>query len=326
MLYNPKVSIVIPAYNASNYLSEAIDSALAQDYNKIEIVVVNDGSKDDGKTRDVALSYGDKIKYFEKENGGSSSALNVGISNMTGEWFSWLSHDDLYYKNKISQQVALMNEMLSSGVGEDALCKTAFFSPADIIDSKGVIIKKANARKSQKHLQIFENEDANGHLISYPIQVGFYGCSCLIHRSTFDTIGGFDEKKHLLNDLDMWFRLYANGYSIKYIPKALVMERIHSGQVSRTIGYSYHNPEQDDFWKESLEWLEANRSNDKELFLNYAKIAYKKTRYDDGAKAFDVATKIDSSLKMKISAYKAFLKVESQLINFAKRIYFLVRT
>ena len=93
--YDPKVSIIIPVYNGANYVSEAIDSALAQTYKNIEIIVVNDGSSDDGATEKIAKSYGDRIRYFAKENGGVSSALNFGIRQMTGEWFSWLSHDDL---------------------------------------------------------------------------------------------------------------------------------------------------------------------------------------------------------------------------------------
>ena len=103
--FNPLVSIIIPVYNGGNYLAEAIDSALAQTYKNLEIIVVNDGSCDNGKTEEIALSYGDKIRYFRKENGGSSSALNYGIKQMNGEWFSWLSHDDLYYPEKIEKQV-----------------------------------------------------------------------------------------------------------------------------------------------------------------------------------------------------------------------------
>ena len=95
---NPKFSIIIPVYNGSNYLEEAINSALAQTYQNIEIVVVNDGSNDGGKTETIARSFGDKIRYFSKENGGVSSALNFGIKQMTGEWFAWLSHDDSFFK------------------------------------------------------------------------------------------------------------------------------------------------------------------------------------------------------------------------------------
>lgn len=99
----PLVSIVIPVYNGENYLEEAIHSALNQSYENIEIIVVNDGSTDN--TENIALKYKDKIKYFKKENGGVSSALNLGIKNMTGEYFSWLSHDDLYYEDKIERQI-----------------------------------------------------------------------------------------------------------------------------------------------------------------------------------------------------------------------------
>src|SRR5574344_1270331 len=102
---NSKVSIVIPVYNGSNYLKQAIDSAINQTYKNIEIIVVNDGSNDDEATEKIALSYGDKIKYYKKVNGGVASALNLALKNMTGKYFSWLSHDDLYYANKIEKQI-----------------------------------------------------------------------------------------------------------------------------------------------------------------------------------------------------------------------------
>ena len=86
----PKVSIVIPVYNGSNFLAEAIDSALSQTYHNTEIIVVNDGSTDEGATENIALSYGNKINYYLKKNGGVASALNFGIEKMSGEYFSWL--------------------------------------------------------------------------------------------------------------------------------------------------------------------------------------------------------------------------------------------
>ena len=101
----PLVSIVIPVYNGSKYLGEAIDSALEQTYKNIEIVVINDGSKDNGKTRAVAKSYGDKIRYYEKENGGVSSALNYAIKMSKGQFISWVSHDDKILPEKIELQI-----------------------------------------------------------------------------------------------------------------------------------------------------------------------------------------------------------------------------
>ena len=106
MNYQPLVSIVIPVFRGEPYLREAIDSCLSQTYPNIEIIVVNDGSDDDGRTDAIARSYGDKIRYYAKENGGVSSALNFGISQMRGEWFSWLSHDDVFLPDKTEKQVS----------------------------------------------------------------------------------------------------------------------------------------------------------------------------------------------------------------------------
>ncbi len=77
---NKKVSIIIPVYNGEKYIKESIESALNQTYTNIEIIVVNDGSKDN--TDEICKSYGNKIKYIKKENGGVATALNTG-SNTT---------------------------------------------------------------------------------------------------------------------------------------------------------------------------------------------------------------------------------------------------
>ena len=111
MEFNPKVSIVIPVYNGANFLREAIESALAQTYENIEVIVVNDGSTDSGTTEEIARSYGDRLRYYHKENGGVASALNFGIREMRGEYFSWLSHDDVYYPNKVETQIQYLKKL-----------------------------------------------------------------------------------------------------------------------------------------------------------------------------------------------------------------------
>lgn len=282
-MYLPKISIVIPAYNASNYLAEAIDSALAQTYPNVEIIVVNDGSRDGGATERVAMSYDDKIRYFAKENGGSSSALNTGIANMTGEWFSWLSHDDLYIPEKLEKQVAYMNQL---GIDPSGLSGHIFFSASDMVDASGRTIRAASREQAQNIEKKLRAMPHNGYLIAEPTVYTFHGCSCLIHRDVFSKTGGFDEKLRLINDVDLWYRLYAAGYTVHYIPEALVKGRVHGAQVSKSIGYSYHNPEQDMFWRRSLEWLLENCPAEDELLFLFGRNAYLKTRTVEGDCAF----------------------------------------
>ena len=120
----PLVSIVIPVYNGSNYLSNAIDCSLQQTHTNIEVIVVNDGSTDSGASREIALKYGNKIRYYEKENGGVSSALNLGISKMNGEYFSWLSHDDVLSENYVESQIGLILKSKS----EAAICQVGIIN------------------------------------------------------------------------------------------------------------------------------------------------------------------------------------------------------
>jgi glycosyltransferase involved in cell wall biosynthesis len=322
-VYNPTVSIVIPAYNASNYLAEAIDSALAQTYPNVVIIVVNDGSRDDGATRQIALSYGDKIRYFEKENGGSSSALNMGIANMTGEWFSWLSHDDLYEPRKLERQVQYMNEMDTEG---RPVSEHVFFSASRLIDGNGGLIRDFDPRKAQKMNQRLMTLPHNGYMIAEPTAYLFHGCSCLVHRTVFETVGSFDEGMRLLNDVDLWFRIYSAAYRIHYLPEALVKGRVHGAQVSKSIGYSYHNPEQDMFWKRSLDWLLEKYPDQTELFYLFGRNAYLKTRNTDGDRAFAHIAEISPRERGKLRLKKLAFKVRAALRSFAKKIYLKIKT
>lgn len=322
-MYQPKISIVIPAYNASNYLAEAIDSALAQTYSNIEIIVVNDGSKDDGATERVALSYGDKIRYFSKENGGSSSALNVGIANMTGEWFSWLSHDDLYVPEKIEKQIEYMRAL---NISEEELSGHVFFSAFDSIDSNGNIIRRCNPKKEIELSKKIKNLKNNGYLVAEPTKNNFHGCSCLIHKNVFKKEGGFDEKLRLINDLSMLLRIYIAGYKVHYIPEALVKGRIHAKQVSKSIGYSYHNPEQDMVWGECFDWLLNKYPDDSQLFFLFGKNAYLKTRNVDGDRAFEYLISIKPSQKFKLFFLKHTYKCYARLKYFIRDVYLKLKT
>ena len=313
-MYLPKISIVIPAYNASNYLAEAIDSALAQTYPNVEIIVVNDGSRDDGATEQVAQSYGDKIRYFHKENGGSSSAINLGIANMTGEWFSWLSHDDLYVPEKLEKQVAYINQL---GIDREELPKHIFFAAADLIDGSGNTIRKTSREQALATAEKIQKIAHNGYLVAEPTVYTFHGCSCLVHREAFADVGCFDEKLRLLNDVDLWYRLYVAGYTVHYIPESLVKGRVHRAQVSKSIGYSYHNPEQDMFWNRSLDWLIENYPEEEELFFLFGRNAYLKTRNAEGDRAY---AQIHNAILRKTSGKIRYCGIAS-VRSLAKQVY-----
>ena len=318
LTYKPKVSIVIPAYNAANYLSEAIDSALDQTYPHIEIIVVNDGSTDDGATAEIAKSYGDKIVYVEKANGGSSSALNAGIQRMTGEWFSWLSHDDLYYPTKIEKQIEFLNAL--NPINE-RIEHCVLFAAAEQIDKDGKIIRRPNVRWEKKKADFVANVPNNSHLICEPTENVFHGCGGLIHRNVFETVGKFDESMRLVNDMDMWFRIYAAGYKIFYIPDVLVRGRIHSKQISRLIGFSYHNHEQDLYWDGSLNWLKDNVPEDYPLFVKYGCNAYAKTRNREAEEAFAYVKAHDRRYTLKLVWLKLYYMFYAGTRRFLKNVY-----
>jgi glycosyltransferase involved in cell wall biosynthesis len=213
MSANPKVSIIIPVFNGANYLAEAIDSALAQSYANIEIIVVNDGSNDDGATEAVAKKYSNSIRYFTKPNGGVATALNLAISEMEGDYFSWLSHDDMYAPNKIEVQMDYLRS-------KDFPADTILYSDYSWLYQNTGELKRIN----------LQNCDVKGFRCRLLVQSDVHGCTLLIPRAAFDVCGKFKPEAKATQDYDMWFRL-GSKYKFQCVSQSLVTGRLHDDQL-----------------------------------------------------------------------------------------------
>lgn len=223
-MYQPFISIIIPVYNGSNFLAEAIDSALAQTYRNIEIIVVNDGSDDELATEKIALSYGNRIRYYKKENGGVSSALNFGIRNMRGEWFSWLSHDDLYLPEKIESQIEILNK------------KNLTHNDKTIIYANGYLINKDGKAILSRQIAFKEFYDGLS-MFDYTLKKGYTlnGLALLIPKRAFEDCGFFDESLYYIQDRKMWQLLMLNNYNFICLDKKIIKSRVHPNQQTITI-------------------------------------------------------------------------------------------
>lgn len=214
------VSIVIPVYNGADYLPDAIDSALMQTYPNIEIIVINDGSNDNGMTEEIALSYGDRIRYYYKENGGVGSALNLGIEKMNGDYFSWLSHDDLYTSQKIDSQMRMLENF------EDrTLIVTGGFSVVD---------KYKNHQYSVDPISIYTKEKLEKYPLFALMRGAIHGCSILIHKSHFEKVGMFRTDLPTTQDYEFFFRL-VRGKKLIFQEGFFVLSRQHEEQGSKRI-------------------------------------------------------------------------------------------
>lgn len=221
-----KVSIIIPVYNGEKYLKEAIDSALAQTYPYIEVIVINDGSSD--RTAEIALSYGKRIRYFSKENGGVASALNLGIKVMRGDYFSWLSHDDIYLENKIATQIRSLKE-----IGD----------PHAIIFGAW-LQKNMQTNQTRRIPPLYKFSIDQIQTETFPVLFGLInGCTLLIHKSHFQRVGIFNEQLSTAQDYDFWFRLMRGQKSI-YRQECTVIQRLHEQQGSKTISEFVNNCEE----------------------------------------------------------------------------------
>lgn len=200
---NETVSILIPFYNCP-YVGQAVQSALAQSYPHIEVIVIDDGST---MYKERISSYLSRITYLEKENNGVASAMNFGIKQAKSDYFVWLSSDDTIHPDKVRHQLNFMQR------------KNAFLSCTNFNTmNKNSEIIKYNAglhfNNDLEPLKLLQNYN--------PIN----GCTVMFSKKVVETVGLFNEQLKYAQDYEYWLRV-ALQYPIHYFPMTLTNYRIH---------------------------------------------------------------------------------------------------
>ena len=218
------VSVVIPVYNSEKFLEECLDSILAQTYQNIEIIAVDDGSTD--SSLDILNGYSDKVNVFSQKNNGLASTLNFGIGKMSGNWLRWFSPDDLMYPQAME---ILVKE-------SKRYPNTVIYSNWNIIDENGIILREFH----ESDYNNLSNFDYNVRLLDgQQINVN----TTLILSSLLEKckLRELDEPVAIDYDFFLHFALL-NNIKFHLISKPLVKYRIHSDQmshknISKTLDY-----------------------------------------------------------------------------------------
>jgi glycosyltransferase involved in cell wall biosynthesis len=215
--------VVIPLYNGSRYIEEALESVFAQSLPATEIIVVNDGSTDDGAGVAIVerLARTHSLTLLHKPNGGQSSARNMGVRESTSELIAFLDQDDVWHENHLRE--------LAKSFQRDSVSRLGWvYSNLDEIDENGALI-------SREYLSTLKTVHPKRHIhdcIGHDMFI--LPSAALIARVAFETVGGFDERLCGYEDDDLFLRMFRAGYDNIYLNQALSKWRIYLGSTSYT--------------------------------------------------------------------------------------------
>ena len=214
MKFTPLISVVIPAYNAEQFLDETLESVLSQTYENWECIIVNDGSTDN--TESVVKKWCEKdarFRYFYKENSGASDTRNLGIKEARGEYIAFLDADDLYMPN-------FLEICLENLVEKDV----------DLVAPK--MLEFWNVQNG-----VIEDEDKKDYLYSGKEGIALFlhsnrlTMALLCKKSVMDEVGGFTWHKKA-EDLHCWLKVLFAGYKIYRLGEYYAYRRMHNNSWS----------------------------------------------------------------------------------------------
>jgi glycosyltransferase involved in cell wall biosynthesis len=209
---NPLVSIITATYNMGNYVSMAVDSVLAQTYDNVECIVVDDGSQDD--TREVMSAYSSdsRVKFIaQPQNCGQTVTKNRGLQESSGQIIGFLDADNIWKRDKLEKQLPFLDRDNKYGV---------VYSDLELINGKGEVLDKIKRT-------YFE-----GHITAELLKHNFVNFnSALVRRECIEEMGPFDENFSMGIDWELWLRI-STRYHFKFLDEATYYYRIWENQMS----------------------------------------------------------------------------------------------
>jgi glycosyltransferase involved in cell wall biosynthesis len=198
---DPRVSVIVAAYNGETFLRPALESVFAQDYDSFEVVFVDDGSTDG--TAEIARSF--LVRYLHQENHGLPAARNAGLREARGELVAFADDDDLLPPSKLALQVRYLDEHPEVG---------CVLGRNEWIVEEGVEAPK------------LERDPVFGEL------GGIQFVSAMFRRAVLERLGGFDPTYRYAEDRDLFIRLREHGVEIAVLPEVILHKRLHGSNMT----------------------------------------------------------------------------------------------
>lgn len=209
-----RVSVIIPTFNCASFIGEAVESVLGQSYKDFEIIVVDDGSTD--KTADVLMRYDGNIRYLFQENAGVSAARNRGLRVASGEFVAYLDADDVWYEDKLEQQIALLDRHPEWGL---------VHSDVTVINERNEVLHARFNFETQRPIP-------DGHCTEDLLRRCHVQTPTVIERhKCIDVVGGFDEQLPVTQDYMHWILVSMKGWALGYINEPLAKYRWRAGSL-----------------------------------------------------------------------------------------------
>lgn len=220
----PLVSVIIPSYNCEKFIADTIESVLAQDYQNIELLVIDDGSTDN--TQKIVKQYSNKLRLIIQPNSGVCRARNRGIAEAKGDFICLMDHDDYWYPDKISAQINAFKKYPEAGIvySEFKLwypnTDGIFPLPTDIAD-------------------LYFGDDLDESLSGWIYHQLLLDCwvltsTAMIRADLFNIYGNFDENLPYSEDWDLWLR-FSNHVQFIKLKKTTTLYRQHGNQGNKKL-------------------------------------------------------------------------------------------